>query len=248
MSPLVLIPGFDIIVGCPVDYMHCVLLGITNLLLRLWFDTKNHFQPFYIGRPNQVKAVNKNIEMIHFHKTITRRPRPIDDRSFYKASEFLNFLLYYGGACVEGILPQKYLNHFNLLSSAVFTFSKDSFSSKEFATAEKKLDQFHAEFSQLYKEKNLVYNTHLLTHIPNCVKNWGPAWTFSNFPFEDYNGVLKNFVSFFFFFLLINLFIHFIIFTILIFVLKGGNKPHLMHVSMAMFQGQMLNYHVECPY
>lgn len=133
--------------------------------------------------------------MIRFPKTITRRPRPIDDRSFYKASEFLNFLLYYGGACVEGILPQKYLNHFNLLSSALFTFSKDSFSTKEFATAENKLYQFHAEFSQLYKDKNMVYNTHLLTHIPNCVKNWGPVWTFSNFPFEDYNGVLKNFVS-----------------------------------------------------
>lgn len=32
---------YDIIKGTAVDHMHCVLLGVTKLLLSLWFGTKN---------------------------------------------------------------------------------------------------------------------------------------------------------------------------------------------------------------
>lgn len=32
------IPGFDMIKGISVDYMHCVLLGVTKMLMTLWFD------------------------------------------------------------------------------------------------------------------------------------------------------------------------------------------------------------------
>ena len=35
------IPGFDIIKGISVDYMHCVLLGVTKMLMTLWFN-KGH--------------------------------------------------------------------------------------------------------------------------------------------------------------------------------------------------------------
>ena len=32
------VPGFDIIKGIGIDYMHCVLLGVTKMLMTLWFD------------------------------------------------------------------------------------------------------------------------------------------------------------------------------------------------------------------
>jgi len=32
-----------------VDYMHLVLLGVSRLLLRLWFDSKHHKELWYIG-------------------------------------------------------------------------------------------------------------------------------------------------------------------------------------------------------
>lgn len=41
-TPLLLVHDFDVVWGCPVDYMHCCLLGIMKLLLWLWFDSKNH--------------------------------------------------------------------------------------------------------------------------------------------------------------------------------------------------------------
>ena len=41
------IPGFDTIVCCPVDYMHCVLLGVVRRLMSLWFKSNNHGSDWY---------------------------------------------------------------------------------------------------------------------------------------------------------------------------------------------------------
>ena len=39
-SPLLLLDNFDIVYGCPLDYMHCVLLGVVRQVTRiLWNDT-----------------------------------------------------------------------------------------------------------------------------------------------------------------------------------------------------------------
>lgn len=37
---------FDIIDGDPVDYMHCVLLGVVRTFVSLWFDSKHHREPW----------------------------------------------------------------------------------------------------------------------------------------------------------------------------------------------------------
>ena len=40
---------FDCVQGTAVDYMHCVLLGVTRQLLHLWFDSKHHHALCYTG-------------------------------------------------------------------------------------------------------------------------------------------------------------------------------------------------------
>ena len=36
-------------------------------------------------------------------------------------------------------------------------------------------------------------NVHPLKHIPDRVRNWGPLWKYSCFPFESCNGHLKRY-------------------------------------------------------
>lgn len=40
---------FDVIQNVPVDYMHCVLLGVVRLLVSLWFDSKYHREPWFVN-------------------------------------------------------------------------------------------------------------------------------------------------------------------------------------------------------
>lgn len=37
----------------------------------------------------------------------------------------------------------------------------------------------------------VTMKVHLLSHLPACVKNWGPLWAYSCFAFEGHNHVLK---------------------------------------------------------
>ena len=41
---------FHAVKGMVTDYMHCVLLGVTKTLLKLWMDTGNCEKGFYIGK------------------------------------------------------------------------------------------------------------------------------------------------------------------------------------------------------
>ena len=44
------IPNFDQVWSCPIDYMHGICLGVRKMLLALWFDSKHHSQPWYLGK------------------------------------------------------------------------------------------------------------------------------------------------------------------------------------------------------
>lgn len=55
-----------------------------------------------------------------------------------------------------------------------------------------KLEKFVADVEELYGLRNLTYNTHQLLHLGKSVKNWGPLWAHSTFPFEAANGSLTK--------------------------------------------------------
>ena len=56
------------------------------------------------------------------------------------------------------------------------------------------LNEFVSQFSHLYGEKHMSCNLHLLLHLPEVVKRFGPLWVTSCFLFENMNEVLKRLV------------------------------------------------------
>lgn len=122
--------------------MHACLHGITKKLMSLWFDTENNKKPYYIGRPSQVKIVDERLLGLRVPSSFRRRPRSVKDQSFYKASEELFWLFHYSAICLENILPNEFLQHFQLFATAVFTLNKSSFSQIEKDDAERCLQQF----------------------------------------------------------------------------------------------------------
>ena len=73
ISSFAVIPKFDLALGFPVDWMHCVLLGVSKSLMNFWILSKYHKGNFYLG--NKVRFYNhnfnnmKNLSVFYcFHK------------------------------------------------------------------------------------------------------------------------------------------------------------------------------------
>lgn len=57
------------------------------------------------------------------------------------------------------------------------------------------LEKFVIDFEKLYSKNKMLYNVHLLKHLADTVKQSGPLWAYSNFNFEDHNGILVNYIN-----------------------------------------------------
>ena len=94
-STLSIVPKFDLVRGVAMDYMHCVLLGVTRLLLRLWFDSSHHREPWYIGKC--VAKVDTELCAIRPTNEIPRTPRSI--QATVKYWKGINMLTNYALSC-----------------------------------------------------------------------------------------------------------------------------------------------------
>lgn len=194
LSCMVAFQEFNMIDSFSIDYMHCILLGTMSKLLELWLDTKNFQKPYYINNRRR-NELNKRLLDIKPTNNITRKARRLNLRSDFTAYEFKMLLLYYLQVCLIGLLPSKYLKHFELLSSSIYALLNSKVALNELNLIEKKLVKFVIDFEKLYGQQHVTMNIHLLTHIPNSIKQLGPLWTQSVFSFERMNGVLLKYVS-----------------------------------------------------
>lgn len=180
---------YDIMEGTAIDYMHCVLLGIVKMLLRLWFSKEHSTAPFNIS--NHIKEVDQRLEQIKYSNDISRCPRALETNlKYYKASELWSFLLFCGLPVLYGILPDDYFQHFALLSESIFILLQDIITEEQLLHAEKMLFHFCFMVGTLYGERYETANVHYLVHLVDNKRALRPLWTHSCFHFEDKNGFL----------------------------------------------------------
>ena len=53
--------------------------------------------------------------------------------------------------------------------------------------------EFCTRFQELYGSHRVTPNKHLHMHIADCIRDYGPVYSFWLFSFERYNGLLGNF-------------------------------------------------------
>lgn len=189
ISCMIAAPNFDLVYGYSIDYLHCVLLGVTKKLMDLWLNSENHTEPFYISKKRQV-VLSSRIVSIKPISEINRKPRSIYERNDYKANEYRTLLLYYLRYCLVDLLPMKYIKHFQLLSSSIYLLLQANITQEDISLADNRLNKFADEYEDLYHKYNVTINLHLLRHIASSVRQIGPLWAQSAFSFETYNGIL----------------------------------------------------------
>nr|XP_055061257.1 uncharacterized protein LOC129444550 [Misgurnus anguillicaudatus] len=189
-SQLMKLDKFQMVQGFVPEYQHSVCLGVTRQLTSLWLDSTNHQHGWYIG--TQTEKIDEVLTKISPPTEITRVPRSMQERKFWKASEWRLFLLFYALPVLNGILPRKYWNHLFLLVFAVYHLLQERIREAKVVIALKK---FVREFQGLYGTANVSFNVHLMTHLAASVRNWGPLWATSTFSFEFFNGTLLTYFN-----------------------------------------------------
>ena len=173
---------FDLVKGVGIDYMHGICLGVVKLLICIWFFAEFKTAKFSIH--NYVGIIDRRISEIKPIVDISRVPRSIaKDLKHWKASEFRSFLLYYGTPLLADILPQKQLQHFTLLVHATAVFLSDSITATQIDQVEQMLIEFCKQFPIIYGGQFMFYNVHQLLHLAQSVRDLGPLWAQSCFPF-----------------------------------------------------------------
>ena len=192
-SQLMKLDKFQMVRGFVPEYQHSVCRGVTRQLTSLWLDSTNHQHGWYIG--TKTEQIDKVLKKISPPTEITRVPRSMRERKFWKASEWRSFLLFYALPVLNGILPRKYWNHLFLLVFAVYHLLQEMIRDAEVVIAEQALKKFVREFQGLYGTANVSFNVHLMTHLAASVRNWGPLWATSTFSFESFNGTLLTYFN-----------------------------------------------------
>lgn len=184
------LPLYDVVRGTVVDYMHCVCEGVVDQLISRWLDKSNSKKDFYLG--SKVEEISKELTSVTPTCEITRSPRSLADVKDWKASEKRAFLLYYATPLLSGYLPSDHLFFLMLLTGGMFRLLKQSISQQELNEAHTYLKLFTAQAPVFYGKQFQTFNVHQLLHLPEVVKDLGPLWSNSCFPFEDYNGDLRE--------------------------------------------------------
>ena len=182
------IPNFDIIEGIVPEYLHCGILGVPRQFAKLWFSSKNHEKPYYIGLAKE--DVNKRLKFFRPPSYVSRPTRDLDDSKFWKGHEWYWWTFAYSIVALKGILPPKYLKHWMLFAEALFIMCQETIPKSRVHTAMEMMVLFIKGTEELYGLENCSFNLHLCGHLGDVVLNWGSLFESSAFLYEDYNQVL----------------------------------------------------------
>ncbi|KAJ8940896.1 hypothetical protein NQ318_004595 [Aromia moschata] len=170
----------------PIDYMHACCLGVCRKLLNFWIGGN-----LKTRLPNRlVKTISQRLVSLkpYIPLEFNRKPRSLDELQRWKATEFRIVL--------KDVTDLAVYEHFLLFHCAISILISDRHISKYgFEYPNKLLCAFVTHCEKLYGKQFLIYNVHILCHLVDDVKNYGPLDRFSAFPFENYLGVLKKLIK-----------------------------------------------------
>lgn len=176
----------------PLDYMHLVCLGVTKKLLEFWTKGKQGVRLF----KEDIESINNILESYRkcTVKEFSRLPRSLKELERWKATEFRQFLVYYGPSLLKPFLKDPMWSHFLSLHVAIrILISEELCRVSEYVNyAEKLLQYFVRKYGEIYGDEYINHNVHNLLHLCNDARKFGCLDNFSCFIFENYMWEIKK--------------------------------------------------------
>lgn len=177
-----------------VDYMHCVLLGVTKHLLTLWILERGRKWSLHHDDIQNMSKLQESIAK-QLPQEFCRASRSFQLVKRFKATEFRLLLLYTLPLILRfaAKMSKRRYDHFLKLHSAIRILSDSTLCMSSNQCAKDLLRDFVADFRKYYDEQYMSFNIHSLLHLADDVAViQAPLDSYSCFKFENYLQTLKK--------------------------------------------------------
>ena len=134
VSPLLMLPMFDMSTGPIIDYMHTISV-VVKQTIGLIFRNLSAIE---------FEEIERKYSQIRTISDMPRYIRSLTETAQYKSSEWINLLLLYFSPIIReaSSIEREKRNHFFKFSSAIYIFLKKNILTAEIKKAEKLLEDF----------------------------------------------------------------------------------------------------------
>ena len=118
--------------------------------------------------------------------------RKLRSLSGLSAQQWKNYAWYYARPCLLDLLPVKAYQSIKLLCEIIEIVVKNVLTPTDIARLEQLLHDHHQLFSSVYGKWKVSINYHMVLHITDMFRDYGPAPVFWCFAFERLNGLIVD--------------------------------------------------------
>lgn len=185
---------FNFVRDIPVDYLHCVCLGVVKRTLELTFKV-GESRPRITKRPlSSPMLFNNQIMFVKVPKESNRRVRDLDF-SVYKGQEFRNIILFFFPLiinCIEETAKERPMWLYLAYMIRCCVIPTEEFRQVPLDVIRFCMTKFYSLYEALFGARNCTYNTHIVGSHLIEMRYHGPLTLTSAFPFESFYGEIRN--------------------------------------------------------
>ena len=188
------IPYFKYLEDIPVEYLHCVCLGVVKRLVELTFNVGECRHRNTKRKLSLASDFNKLMSEIKMFREFSRRVRALDF-SVMKGQEFRNIILFFFPLVVDCIPENSkerrvwYLLAYMIRMCILPNNEYENIDPDVLKYCSK---HFYNLYEQLFHARNCTYNTHVVgSHLPQ-IRVHGPLTLTSAFGFESFYGEMRH--------------------------------------------------------
>ena len=186
-SVLLQLPYFDPIRMCIIDPMHNLLLGTSKHMIEVWSSMK-------LIESKQLLDIQGMVDSFVTPSDVGRIPSKIASGfSGFTVEQWRNWTILYSLPALKGILPRDHSNCWRYFVKACHLLCRREIAYDQLQMADELLNSFCSAFEKVCGKQYCTINMHLHGHLAECIKDYGPVYSFWLFAFDGLNGILKSF-------------------------------------------------------
>lgn len=179
-SELFLLGYFDPIEHHAVDVMHCIFLGIAKTMTKFYLTSG-------LVKKEDFHKLQSKIDSIRVPSTVGRIPRKIASGfTSFTSDQWKNWILVYSAIVLRDFLPQADFKIWMKFVHATGLLTKKIVSHANILLADQLILSFCKAVEQKYGRALVTPNFHMMCHIAQVMRTYGPVYSFWCYSFERY--------------------------------------------------------------